>query len=85
MSLEDAREDLKEGIKLAYINAAEEGGKKIAIMTIPNLAGDMRDAIHAFMLEATVATQVTTDVGQMDTAMGSSTAPATGFGAGKLL
>ena len=83
-SLADAKEQLKQDIKNAYITAAAEGSEG-KIFTISNLASNMRDAIHAFMTSAAVLTDVTTDTGQPDNVGGTSQTPGSGIGVGVLL
>jgi len=88
-SLADAREQFQQDIKAAYQQAALDGsnanGASARMMTIHNLASNMRDAIHTFMLQAAVATTVTIDPGQGDNSGGKTVTPGTGFGTGVLL
>ena len=83
-SLSDAKEQLKLDIKSAYEQAAADGAEG-SIMTIKNLAENMKNAIHTFMTSAAVKTTVTTDTGQSDVVGGTSQTPGSGFGAGVLL
>ena len=82
--LSTAKVVLKQKLKEAYEQAADDGsaGNKD---TIKNLATNMKDAIHEFMLQAKVVTVVTLDPGQPSAPGGSSIAPTPGVGQGKLL
>ena len=82
--LSAAKQQLKQKLEEAYVKAAEDGmaGNED---TIKNLATNMKNAVHEFMLQAKVTTTVTLDPGQPSTPGGSSIAPTPGTGAGKLV
>ena len=76
--------DVMMGIELetAYYTARDDGSEGTDV--IPTLAQDVSNAIHAYMLEALVTTNVDVDTGQPDSVAGTSQTPGTGMATGEL-
>lgn len=62
--------------------AKEEGADPVEV--IDQLATDITEAIHKFMLKAKVTTTLTASPGQMDTVGGATAAPGSGKSSGGL-
>ena len=75
--------DLDTAYQTAKADGSEDGADPDAV--IANLANDVATAIHDYMTQALVSTDVEVDSGQMDAVGGSSSnSPPTGSGTGGL-
>jgi len=86
MPLSAALNPLESNIESAYItcktSGEQDGADSDAI--IAQLASDLADAVHDYMVSALVTTTVTVDMGQMDSAGGSTILEGMGAGTGGL-
>jgi len=82
MPLESSASGLESDLDVAYTKAKDDGAQGIDV--IPGLAADVAAAVHNYMLQALVSTDVDVDTGQADTGGGTSQSPGTGTGTGFL-
>ena len=86
MPLSAALSSLETDIESAYQTCRDDGSEDEADSddVISQLAQDLADAVHAYMLSALVTTTVTVDSNQMDAVGGSTTTDGSGAGTGIL-